>query len=380
MCSTTCPTRHPLLCIVPPYVLAHVSRLRDPRFRKLAENALRTLSLSERFRGERGAIGGIAPLVAAPSPGKERIIYDGGHTTRLPGKVVRKEGGAATADVSVNEAYEGLGGTYDLYAKAYRRDSIDGRGMPLYATVHYGRSFNNAFWNGRQMVFGDGDGKLFQRFTRSIDVIGHELTHGVTQYEAGLEYQGQPGALNESISDVFGSLVKQFTLKQKADQADWLIGAGLWARGIKGVALRSMKDPGSAYNDPRIGRDPQPGNMKDYVDTDDDNGGVHINSGIPNRAFYLAAIGFGGSAWRKAGAVWYKALTDLLKQASDFADAARVTTDVAGREFGKHGADIVRAAWTEVGVVVRARAGGRKHARRARTKRRVRRPTHRKRR
>jgi len=374
-----CSTRHPILCIVPPYVLSHVSRLRDPKLRALAENALHSLSLSERVRGERSAIGGIAPLVATPSPGKERIIYDGGHTTRLPGTVVRKEGGPESKDVSVNEAYDGLGDTYDLYKKAYQRDSIDGRGMPLYATIHYGRSFNNAFWNGRQMVFGDGDGKLFQRFTRSIDVIGHELTHGVTQYEAGLEYQGQPGALNESISDVFGSLVKQFTLKQKADQADWLIGAGLWAPGIKGVALRSMKAPGTAYNDPRIGRDPQPANMKDYVDTEDDNGGVHINSGIPNRAFYLAAIGFGGSAWLKAGAVWYKALTDLLKEASDFADAARVTTDVAGREFGTSGADIVRGAWAEVGVKVPGKAKGGKHARRARTKRRVRRSPHRKR-
>src|SRR5262245_25286915 len=149
--SHMCSTRHPILCIVPPYVLAHVSRLRDPKLRKIAENALHSLSLSERVRGERSAIGGIAPLVARPAPGKERVIYDGKHSTQLPGTVVRKEGGALSKDVSVNEAYDGLGDTYDLYFKAYQRDSIDGRGMPLHATVHYGRSFNNAFWNGRQM-------------------------------------------------------------------------------------------------------------------------------------------------------------------------------------------------------------------------------------
>lgn len=379
MCSTARPARHPILCIVPPYVLAHVARLRDPKLRAMAENALHSLALSERYRGERNAIGGIAPLVARPSPGKQRIIYDGKHTTRLPGTVVREEGDDPVRDVSVNEAYDGLGDTYDLYWKVYKRDSIDGRGLPLIATVHHGRMFNNAFWNGRQMVFGDGDGKLFQRFTKSIDVIGHELTHGVTQYEAGLEYEGQPGALNESFSDVFGSLVKQFTLKQGAGKADWLIGAGLWAKGIRGVALRSMKDPGTAYNDPRIGRDPQPAHMKDYVETDEDNGGVHINSGIPNRAFYLAAIGFGGFAWRKAGVVWYRALTDLLKESTNFADAARVTTSVAERDFGKDGAGIVRNAWAQVGVSATVKAGGRKRARRARTKRRVRRPAHRKR-
>ena len=380
MCSTACPTRHPILCIVPPYVLNHVSRLRDPRLRALAESALRTLALSERFRGERSAIGGIAPLVTTATPGKRRTVYNARHGTRLPGTVVREEGDDPVKDVSTNEAYDGLGATYDLYKKVYKRDSIDGRGLPLHATVHYGRQFNNAFWNGRQMVFGDGDGKLFQRFTKSLDVIGHELTHGVTQYEAGLEYQGQPGALNEHFSDVFGSLVKQLVLRQKADKADWLIGEGLWARGIKGVALRSMKAPGTAYNDPRIGRDPQPGNMKDYVETEDDNGGVHINSGIPNRAFYLAAIGFGGFAWLKAGAVWYRALTDLLKEASDFADAARVTTDVAGRDFGTSGADIVREAWAQVGVGAAVKTKGGKRARRARPKRRVRRAANRKRR
>src|SRR5262245_23092200 len=379
MCSEASPRRHPILCIIPPYVLAHVSRLRDPRLRELAENALQSLALSERVRGERCAIGGIAPLVASPAPGKQRTVYDGKHTTRLPGTAVREEGDDPVRDVSVNEAFDGLGHTYDLFWKAYKRDSIDGRGLPMLATVHHGRLFNNAFWNGRQVVFGDGDGVRFQRFTRSLDVIGHELTHGVTQYEAGLEYEGQSGALNESFSDVFGSLVKQYTLKQRANKADWLIGAGLWARGIKGVALRSMKDPGTAYNDPRIGRDPQPGHMRDYVETLDDNGGVHINSGIPNKAFYLAAIGFGGFAWKKAGVVWYRALTDLLKEASDFADAARVTTSVAERDFGKEGADIVRNAWAQVGVSAAAKAKGRKkRARRTRPKRRVRRASNRK--
>jgi Zn-dependent metalloprotease len=228
--------------------------------------------------------------------------------------------------------------------------------MKLDSTVHYGEDYNNAFWNGTQMVYGDGDGDIFQRFTKSIDVIGHELTHGVTQYEAALEYHGQAGALNESFSDVFGSLVKQYSRKQKADKADWLIGNGLFSKKVKGVALRSMKKPGTAYNDPTIGKDPQPGHMKDYVNTKSDNGGVHINSGIPNRAFYLTSMELGGYAWEKAGKIWYIALTERLRERSIFQSAADTTFEVAGTVYGKNGIEqkAVSRAWKEVGLIPKA--------------------------
>jgi Zn-dependent metalloprotease len=278
------PKRHPLLCIVPPYLLAHMARLSDPRLRRVAEAAMRTLVLSERLRGQRHALGEIAPLAATPAGTKRRTIFDARQGGTLPGDLIRAEGDAPSKDASVNEAYDGLGATYDLFWERFGRRSIDGKGMRLDATVHYRKLFNNAFWNGRQMVFGDGDGVIFGRFTRSLDVIGHELTHGVTQFEAGLEYQGQPGALNESLSDVFGSLAKQNALGQSAEEADWLIGAGLFQPGVKGKALRSMKEPGTAYDDPRLGKDPQPAHKKGYVDTEDDNCGDHVNSGIPNRA------------------------------------------------------------------------------------------------
>ena len=161
--------------------------------------------------------------------------------------------------------------------------------MPLNGYVHFGQDYDNAFWNGQQMVFGDGDDDLFNRFTLSLDVIGHELTHGVTEDEAQLVYYREAGALNESVSDVFGSLVKQRVLNQTADQADWLIGAELLTDAVDGVALRSMAHPGTAYDDAVLGKDPQPAHMDDFVTTFADNGGVHINSGIPNRAFYLVA-------------------------------------------------------------------------------------------
>jgi Zn-dependent metalloprotease len=229
--------------------------------------------------------------------------------------------------------------------------------MKLDSTVHYGEEYNNAFWNGTQMVYGDGDGDIFQRFTKSIDVIGHELTHGVTQYEAALEYEGQAGALNESFSDIFGSLVKQHVFKQTADKADWLIGSGLFTKKINGLALRSMKEPGSAYDDPTIGIDPQPDHMKNYVKTSSDNGGVHINSGIPNRAFYLTALELGGYAWERAGKIWYIVLTEKLRERSNFQMAANSTFEVAGDIFEKNGEEqkAIKKAWNEVGIKITSR-------------------------
>jgi hypothetical protein len=224
------------------------------------------------------------------------------------------------------------------------------------ATVHYEQDYDNAFWNGTQVVCGDGDGKVFGRFTKPIDVLGHELSHALTQFTANLTYAGQSGALNESISDVFGSCVKQRHLGQDAARADWLIGEGIFLPGINGTALRSMKAPGTAYDDPTLGKDPQVGSMADYVDTSDDDGGVHLNSGIPNRAFYLAATGIGGTSWEGAGRVWYAALTSGLPASTGFAEFADATVAAAGEVAGG-AAEVVRAAWTEVGVLGGA-AGG----------------------
>jgi Zn-dependent metalloprotease len=335
--------------IVPPHILEAIAERGDADERRAA---LATLARSERFRERREMLG--AMVLGPAAVGEERrTVFDVGHGTSLPGRRVRGEGDPPVADVAVDEAYDGAGATYDLYLHAYGRNSIDGKGMRLDSSVHYSRNYDNAFWNGSQMVYGDGDGKLFQRFTKSVDVIGHELTHGVTAHEANLDYRDQPGALNESFSDVFGSLVKQRTLGQTAAAADWLIGEGLFTSRVKGVALRSMKAPGTAYDDPVLGKDPQPAEMKDYVTTSDDDGGVHINSGIPNRAFYLAATAIGGNAWEKAGRIWYLALTDLLRKTSDFAAAASLTGQAATQLFGAGSAEErgVLAAWRTVGVL-----------------------------
>ena len=313
--------------------------------------ALRTLEHTARLRGHREAIAGM--IVQTPAGEKRRTVYDAQHGTELPGKLVRGENNPRSKDIAVNEAYDGAGVVYDFFQKVYQRNSVDDRGMRLDSTIHYDRQYDNAFWNGVQMVYGDGDGRIFRRFTRAIDVIGHELAHGVTQYEANLNYQGQPGALNESFSDVFGSLVKQWMLKQTADKADWLIGAGLFTAKVKGVALRSMKAPGTAYNDPVLGRDPQPAHMKNLYKKADDNGGVHINSGIPNHTFYLAAVEIGGFAWEKAGKIWYLTLCDRLRRNANFAQAADATIAVAGELYGSTSKEqkAVRNGWQKVGVI-----------------------------
>src|SRR3954447_3757683 len=272
----------------------------------------------------------------------------------MPGKVVRAEGSGPVDDPAVDEAYDGLGQTFDFYRDVLGRNSIDDEGLPLNATVHYGQNYNNAFWNGERMVFGDGDGELFNRFTIALDVIGHELTHGVTEDEAGLVYMFEPGALNEHISDVFGSLIKQKVLNQTADQADWLIGEGLLTANVQGQALRSMKAPGTAYDDDVLGKDLQPAHMRDFVNTWQDNGGVHINSGIPNKAFYLTATTIGGNAWEKAGRIWHETLRDpRLTAEAKFVEFANLPVIVAGQLYGAGSSEqsAVAGAWGEVGVL-----------------------------
>ncbi|TPX05222.1 peptidase M4 family protein, partial [Schumannella luteola] len=215
--------------IVPPYLLARIASADSERFPAASAAARRTLRLDAPRRSARLtlSIDGDT-LVAELSDAPDREIADAGGRERLPGRVVRREGGPATGDLAADEAYEGLGATFDLYSEVYGRNSIDGAGLPLRATVHYGELYDNAFWDGERMVFGDGDGEVLQRFTRSLSVIGHELTHGVTQFSSGLAYQGQSGALNESISDVFGALVEQHAATQTSAEASWLIGEGLF--------------------------------------------------------------------------------------------------------------------------------------------------------
>ena len=342
--------------IVPPYLLSRIADHPD-RVAGAAEAARRTL---QEFTAvaEARQLGRTAPAPGrgtAVTPKLRRTVFDARQKQELPGVTVRSEGDPLTGDAAVDEAYEGLGSTYALFDDAYGRSSVDGAGQPLHATVHYGRDYDNAFWNGSQIVLGDGDNEVFQRFTKSLSVIGHELTHGIIQYTARLVYQGQAGALNESISDVFGALVEQKFFGQQAGNASWLIGEGLFTPQVNGRGLRSLQAPGTAYGDDVLGRDPQPADMSGYIETTADNGGVHLNSGIPNHAFYLTATTLGGFAWERAGQIWYDTITEPDFPADcSFSAFASATVNAAEKRYGagSEESSAVQAAWQEVNVMV----------------------------
>ncbi len=341
--------------IVPPFVLEEVIRRGTAEER---EWALATLSNDHSIRAQRmqnalvmrGLPRRLQPLVGPAGGNPRRTIYDAQHQQNAEATdVVRAEGQQPVADAPVNQAYDGLGATYTFYWDVFRRNSIDDQGLPLDGVVHYGDHYDNAFWDGSRMVFGDGDGQTLLETTGAVDVIGHELTHGVTEHTANLAYLGESGALNESVSDVFGSMVKQYQLGQTSGQADWLIGAGIVGPALHGQALRSMAAPGTAYRG-----DPQPADMQHYVRTVADNGGVHINSGIPNHAFYLIASALGGHSWDQAGPIWYDTLRDPnLRPTVNFHEFAQATVRAAQHRFGAGPVvNAVRDGWAQVGITV----------------------------
>ena len=329
--------------IVPPFLLERIAAAHpDP---DTCACGARTLEIDAELRTRRATA-----TATAPTDGNRPFaVYTADNGSTLPGRKVRAADAPASGDPAVDEAHEGVQASLALFKEVFGRDSYDGQGAAVVATVHYERDYDNAFWDGNQLVFGDGDGTVFGRFTKPVDVLGHELSHAVTQYTANLTYQGQSGALNESISDVFGSCLKQRLLGQSADEADWLIGEGIFLPSVQGRALRSMAAPGTAYDDPSLGKDPQVATMADYVDTQDDNGGVHTNSGIPNKAFHLAATGIGGTSWDGAGRIWFAALTSGVGADTDFAGFAAATV-TAAEAVSAEAADAVRSAWEQVGV------------------------------
>ena len=283
--------------------------------------------------------------------GPKRKVYDCQNTWEQRVKLIRDEGKPATGDKDADLVYKYAGNVRDYFKNVLQRNSIDNSGMDLVLNVHFGEDYMNAFWDGDEMTFGDGDGEIFISFTQSLDVVAHELAHGVTQYTADLEYFSQSGALNEHFSDVFGSAITQYVLKQDAGQADWLVGNEIMGPNLYGESLRSMQAPGMAYDNNLLGKDPQPAHMNDYYAGNDDNQGVHINSGIPNRVFYLVAMEIGTD---KAALIWYHALQKLWSTAK-FNDAVEVIVESARmltkqKQVPVGSTQRVRAAFREVGL------------------------------
>ena len=349
--------RRSIQCIVPPYMVEHMARCDDARLR---EWALVHLAQAAAIRAVRSFVQQMPAMMvtASPTGRKHRLVYDARRKDTLPGKLVRSEGEPKVADTAVNEAYDHSGDTFDFFLEVFGRNSLDDAGMTLISSVHVGEAdgrdrfqpMNNAFWDGGQMAYGDGDGEVFQGFTRSLDVVGHELTHGVQSFSSNLLYRGQSGALNEHFADVFGVLVRQWRRKESATAASWLIGTDVLVPAPTRRGIRDMEHPGTAYrDDPALGTDPQPAHMNDLYLGPADSGGVHINSGIPNRAFVLVAQALGGPAWTTAGTIWYEAMMQLSRT-SQFADLATITAQIAGDRFNATTKKAVKAAWKKVGL------------------------------
>jgi Zn-dependent metalloprotease len=296
-----------------------------------------------------------APLApgALPATGAGlRVVFDSQNTTNMRHFLVRAEGHPTTADGDVTAAYEAAGVVRVFVDQVLNRHSIDDLGMDLILNVHYGTSYNNAFWDGDEMTFGDGDGVVFSGFAGSLDVVAHELAHGITQFTAGLVYKNQPGALNEHFSDVFGTAVTQWAAGESPADADWLIGDEIMGPDLYGEALRSMAHPGQAFDNPIIGGDNQRAHMDDLYTGTADNGGVHWNSGIPNRAFHLTSIELGDTI--AAARIWYHALQHLAADATFTQAAERIVESarvlVKSGEVRKGAPQIVRGAFAAVGI------------------------------
>ncbi|NIS78971.1 MAG: peptidase M4 family protein [Anaerolineales bacterium] len=331
---------------VPPQVLENLARV------GVGEARL-SIQQSRQSRTKRGIrLVDMETFTGVKAKGKAaRKVYDCKNTWKQRVKLVRDETDPPTGDEAVDQVHDHAKMVRDYFKNVLNRNSIDNRGMDLILNVHFGKDYMNAFWDGDEMTFGDGDGTLFVNFTKSLDVVAHELAHGVTQFTADLEYYSESGALNEHFSDVFGSAITQFALKQDAGSADWLIGNEIMGPQLYGETLRSMRAPGMAYNHPLMGRDPQPDHMENYYTGTGDNQGVHINSGIPNKAFYLVAMEIGTD---KATLIWYDALQKLWSTAK-FNDAVQVIVESA-RTLTKEGevplgsTQRVRAAFKAVGL------------------------------
>lgn len=312
MCKTVCN-------IVPPFILEELARRGNTQC-KLALNDAHRL-----FEKRNSALNRL--LVQETGKGNsERYVYDSENTYRQRVTLLRKENEQPIEDKTANDVYDKTGYVKDYFKKTFKFDSIDNEGMDIISNIRYGKNYNNAYWDGDEMTFGEGDNVQFKDFTEAIDVIAHEMMHGVTQFTANLDYQSQSGALNEHFSDVFGTVIKQKYMKQDIDCADWLIGDTIVTDKFPGEAIRSMKAPGTANDFDR-----QPDHMDHYYSGSDDNQGVHINSGIPNKAFYLVAIELG---LNESALLWFTALSKLWRTAN-FRDFVDKTFEAANELIGK---------------------------------------------
>jgi Zn-dependent metalloprotease len=313
-----------------------------------------TLSLSKKLRDRRNRIVRIVSELLkgknllVSSSNRNRLTYDCKNGTKLPGELILKEGSFLVSDEVINTAHENAAIVYNFYSSLLGRDSLDDKGMALKSSVHYDKDYNNAFWNGEQMVYGDGDGKIFISLCKDLSVCAHEFTHAVVQNTCGLYYVYQAGAANESYADKFGIACKQWHNKQNnPEEANWLLGDDIAAPGSPLPAIRTFKNEKAYKNDP------QPKHMKNFKYMFEDNGGVHINSGILNHAFYLYCLKMGEPSFNRPIQIAYSALYKL-KSTSGFKSVAKAEYLAAQELYGSGSkeAAAVKEAYKEVGIKI----------------------------
>jgi len=281
---------------------------------------------------------------------KNRAVYTASNGTSLPGSLRRSEGGATASDALINTSYDRLGTTYDCYKTLFNRDSFNNAGALLKSSIHYSNKYNNAYWDGKQMVYGDGDGNSLSNLAASMDVTAHELTHAVTGATSKLVYSGESGGLNEAMSDIFGNTCEWFKDGQVVSANTWKVGEDVYTPSKSGDALRYM-------NDPKLD-----GSSLDFWTSSAGNVDVHYSSGIANLVFYLLSQGgthprgksnvsVTGIGIAKASQIFYKANTALFTSQTNFA-AAKTATEQAASQLGYTTEEIasVTAAWNAVGV------------------------------
>jgi Zn-dependent metalloprotease len=308
----------------------------DAEFRRLRTQATKLTRVATRM-----AAAPAAAVAAAPGI----TVFNCNHGQTLPGAQISNP--ATSPDATAKHVFAETTSVAGFYSQVFGRNSVDGAGMTLLSSIHYGAHYNNAFWNGSQMTYGDGDGSIFIDFSRGNDVIGHELTHGVTQHSLQLNYTNEAGGLNESMSDCFGSMFRQWEAKQDVNHADWLIGKDIMGPAAikKGfTCLRDMANPAAKHC-----LAPQPTKFSQYRPGMD----PHESSGIPNLAFYTAAKAVGGHSWDKVGQIWYKSLTGFGPTPNMKMKAfANRTRAVAAQLYPGNTAlaNAVDAGWKKVGL------------------------------
>lgn len=309
----------PRCCFITPQILEHMAR-GNPEVRT-------SLLMSHNVRSDREGISFLDVIEKIDNSDLAEVkIWDCHNTYDQRVDLVTNP--RQSSDPIIRQAARFAFFTRDFLSRTFSRNGLDGIGTDIHVNVHYGDGYLNAFWDGFDLTLGDGDGKVFSSFAKSIDVMAHEMGHGIVETTAGLVYKGESGALNEHFADVFGILTQ--AAYKGASHLDWLIGDEIMPAALKGEALRSMAYPGSAYDNPILGKDPQPDNMLMKYTGSADHGGVHTNSGIFNRLFYLVAQDIG---IYPAGYLWYATLLRLWPTAQ-FADAAAVLIDQAKRMAG----------------------------------------------